>query len=258
MTRVVKISLSIIIISIALLLPSQKILLAAQSVSYYFGRYTGSVEAVWLPGRKMRLLKEIEYTDPNDLVWIAPKGAEIDGASIPKFLWSIIGGPFSDNYRQASVIHDVYCESKIRTWEVTHLAFYYAMRASGVDDTQAKIMYAGVYFFGPRWSIRKVETISAKSLSESLSIPEAVNFVVNQYEQYNPESTVNLENAFMFDGDISNNFNQFIELEFTVSPKKKNILDISDFESLKRLIEEGKTEDGNNGVTLEEIRSYSP
>jgi hypothetical protein len=31
------------------------------------------------------------------------------------------------------------------------LTFYNAMRARGVSDTLAKIMYAAVYHFGPRW-----------------------------------------------------------------------------------------------------------
>lgn len=123
----------------------------------YFGEYSGRIVAEWLnEGREMRLTEDFGYTDPNGLIWLAPSGSVIDGASIPKFFWSSIGSPFTDKYREASVIHDVACQEKKRTWEVVHLSFYYAMRASGVSQTKAKIMYSAVYHFGPRWGIKKV------------------------------------------------------------------------------------------------------
>ena len=65
--------------------------------------------------------------------------------------WSIIGGPFEDKYREASVIHDHYCDEKTDTWQNVHLVFYNGMRAHGVDPLKAKLMYAAVYNFGPRW-----------------------------------------------------------------------------------------------------------
>ncbi|MDO6774345.1 DUF1353 domain-containing protein [Shewanella sp. 3_MG-2023] len=122
----------------------------------YFGEYQGAVKTEWLEeGRKMKLLEDFNFTDPNEMVWLAPKDRVIDGASIPKFVWSIIGSPFSGKYRNASVIHDIACEDKVRTWESVHLAFYYAMRASGVNSIKSKIMYAAVYHKGPRWPISK-------------------------------------------------------------------------------------------------------
>lgn len=99
----------------------------------------------------MKLLSDLKYIDPNNEVWIAPKNAKVDGASIPRMLWSIIGSPFSGKYRNASVIHDVACVEKKRPWQKVHRTFYNAMRASGVKPLQAKIMYAAVNNFGPRW-----------------------------------------------------------------------------------------------------------
>ncbi len=122
----------------------------------YFGTYSGAVQTEWLSdGRQMKLLNDFIFEDPNGLKWKAPKGSIVDGASIPTFAWSFIGAPFSGEYRDASVIHDIACQQKKRTWEVVHLAFYYAMRASDVNVLQAKIMYAAVYHFGPRWAIKK-------------------------------------------------------------------------------------------------------
>jgi hypothetical protein len=36
--------------------------------------------------------------------------------------------------------------------------FYTAMRCSGVDEQKAKVLYAAVYNFGPRWSERGART----------------------------------------------------------------------------------------------------
>lgn len=127
---------------------------ARSSSAVDFGYFSGSINTEWISdGKLMRLLKSISFTDPNGMIWEAPKNSIIDGASIPQFAWSFIGSPFVGKYRYASVIHDVACEQKRRTWEVTHLAFYYAMLASDVSWLQANIMYAAVYHFGPRWPI---------------------------------------------------------------------------------------------------------
>ena len=83
---------------------------------------------------------------------LARKGSRIDGASIPQVLWST-GGPYEGKYRDASVIHDVYCDEapKTRTWQAVHRMFYDGMLASGVADTRALFMYGAVYRHGPKW-----------------------------------------------------------------------------------------------------------
>jgi Protein of unknown function (DUF1353) len=67
-------------------------------------------------------------------------------------LWSVIGSPFTGKYRDASVIHDYYCDIRARPWPSVHRVFYDAMIVSGVSVSRAKLMYAAVYFAGPRWS----------------------------------------------------------------------------------------------------------
>lgn len=126
------------------------------------GRFIGAIQTEWLPdGRRMRLLSTITFVDPRGTEWAAPRGSVIDGASIPQAAWSLIGGPFDGKYRNASVIHDVACENKNRGWESVHRVFYEAMLASGVDRLRAKLMYAAVYHFGPRWP--RISTVSAKT-----------------------------------------------------------------------------------------------
>ena len=109
-------------------------------------------------GRTMRLLEDFAYIDPSGRRWEAPKGSVIDGASIPQFAWSLIGGPFEGPYRNASVIHDVACVERKLAWQDVHLAFYTAMRAADVSPWKAKIMYGAVYHFGPRWPAVRLET----------------------------------------------------------------------------------------------------
>src|SRR5689334_9464801 len=63
--------------------------------SHKWGYYSGYPETRWDPdGRSMTLLNELRYTDPQGLVWLAPAGSKVDGASIPRSLWSLMGGPF--------------------------------------------------------------------------------------------------------------------------------------------------------------------
>lgn len=130
-----------------------------------FGRYIGRVAAEWKGPRNMILLEDFAYLDPASVEWQAAKGSSVDGASIPQFAWSFVGGPFEGAYREASVIHDVACVQKVRPWKDVHRTFYTAMRASGVDELQAKVMYAAVYHFGPRWTIAKEEPCSPGEFS---------------------------------------------------------------------------------------------
>ncbi len=148
--------------------------------SEYFGDYKGKVTTEWLKeGRTMKLLSDFTFTDPNGMTWAAPKNSIIDGASIPEFAWTIIGSPFVGKYRNASVIHDIACDEKTRTWESVHLAFYYAMRASGVGELKAKMMYAAVYHGGPRWSAIKPKKAPHKPKPEAAKTPITPTFTKN-------------------------------------------------------------------------------
>ena len=99
----------------------------------------------------MTLLNELRYTDPNGVVWVAPAGSVVDGASIPRSLWSFMGGPFEGKYRNASVLHDVAYTMQNRPPEECDRMFYYAMRCSGVGAVEAKTMYYALLHFGEHW-----------------------------------------------------------------------------------------------------------
>src|SRR5258707_1737741 len=89
----------------------------------------------------MTLLTELRYRDPNGNAWIAPIGSVVDGASIPRYLWSVMGGPFEGRYRNASVLHDVAYGDKKRPCQDCDRMFYYAMCCSGWISDEAKTMF---------------------------------------------------------------------------------------------------------------------
>lgn len=120
-----------------------------------WGYFSGPVETRWdEDGLQMVLLNELRYTDPSGVVWVAPAGARVNGASIPRAFWSLIGGPFEGKYRNAAVLHDVAYEQKSRPWQEVDRMFYHAMRCSGVGVVQAKTMYYALYRHGEHWKNR--------------------------------------------------------------------------------------------------------
>jgi hypothetical protein len=109
----------------------------------------------------MTLLHELRYTDPEGTVWVAPAGSVVDGASIPRSLWSFMGGPFEGKYRNASVLHDVSYARRDRPPSECDRMFYNAMRCSGVGAVEAKTMYYALLRFGDHWkfSIKKAKPV---------------------------------------------------------------------------------------------------
>ncbi len=121
-----------------------------------FGSFsdTPKIEFINTPGapnRRVRLLEAFSYTDPEGVVWDAPKDSLVDGASIPRALWTAVGSPFDGDYFYASIVHDTACDRRDRPWRDVHYMFYRACRAGGTSPGKAKIMYLAVRNFGPRW-----------------------------------------------------------------------------------------------------------
>ncbi|WP_158618368.1 DUF1353 domain-containing protein [Candidimonas sp. SYP-B2681] len=94
--------------------------------------------------RNMRLLEDFWYVDPAGFKWPAPKDSVINGASIPRPLWSVVGSPFTDDYRRASVVHDVACADPLVNRKEADEMFFYACLAGGCSMRQSRILYAGV------------------------------------------------------------------------------------------------------------------
>ncbi len=159
-----------------------------------FGYFNGPIETRWDDdGLNMTVLKELRYTDPDGVVWVAPTGAKVNGASVPRAFWSLIGGPFDGKYRKASVLHDVAYDEKSRPWQEVDRMFYNAMRCAGVGPAEAKTMYYSVYRFGHHWKFKskRARAVAGGSVSGSETRPSAVNpsdvnAIENWIEQSNP------------------------------------------------------------------------
>lgn len=120
-----------------------------------FGAFDGDFVGRFIGGARAVLEKPLRFTEADGTVWTAPAGIEVNGASIPSALWSIVGSPFTGDYLRASVVHDHYCVTMERDWRATHLAFWRGCRADGLSSTYANLLYAGVMRFGPRWRRRR-------------------------------------------------------------------------------------------------------
>jgi hypothetical protein len=144
------------------------------------GRFTGRlrVDIDGADGIGMTLAEPFGYVDPDGTDWPVRAGAKINGASIPRVFWSIVGGPFEGRYRQASVVHDWYCDVRQRPAHRVHRMFYEAMIDSGVDPLQASTMYAAVKACGPRWNQQAVDNarLLARASSPSIHCPPGIEY----------------------------------------------------------------------------------
>jgi hypothetical protein len=144
-----------------------------------WGYYTGDPVTRWnRDGLTMTLLSELRYTDPHGIVWVAPAGSTVNGASIPRSLWSLMGGPFEGKYRDASVLHDVAYEQHKRPWQDCDRMFYNAMRCSGVSAVEAKTMFYALYRFGHHWKfpIKRAKPVKFEGamVARGVEIPRAI------------------------------------------------------------------------------------
>ncbi|WP_162268416.1 DUF1353 domain-containing protein [Bradyrhizobium manausense] len=97
------------------------------------------------------LVYDFGYIDPSGVGWQAKAGLKTDGASIPAWAQSIIGGAWDTEYLRAAVIHDHYCERTVRPRTATHRMFYNALIESGVSQAKALVMYYAVMVGSHMW-----------------------------------------------------------------------------------------------------------
>ncbi|MGD9331294.1 MAG: DUF1353 domain-containing protein [Desulfobacterales bacterium] len=112
--------------------------------------FSGDPITQWTRARNMRLVKAFSYEDPAGVLWEAPEGAEINGATIPRALWTSIGAPYVGNYRRATIVHD-YFVGELSNPDVSPTErkaadrmFYHACRHDGCSRKFAGILYIGV------------------------------------------------------------------------------------------------------------------
>lgn len=139
------------------------------------GTFSGNPKTEWLvdaavPDRDMALLFDFSFTDPDGKVWPAPKASVVNGASIPQPLWSTVGSPYTDDYRRASVVHDVACSTTGVPRKAADAMFYHACRAGGCGPVQARILYAGVRIGA--WASKSLTARSMSREAQLLQVAE--------------------------------------------------------------------------------------
>ena len=156
-----------------------------------WGFFSGPVEARWEnDGVTMVLLNELRYTDPYGEVWVAPAGSRVDGASIPRAFWSVMGGPFDGKYRNASVLHDVAYDEQRRSPEEVDLMFYNAMRCSGVGAVKAKTMYYSLVRHGRHWKHKQATPVNPDAPARGSAVAPGE---VGEIQQWIKANDPNLE-----------------------------------------------------------------
>lgn len=69
--------------------------------------FSGEPLTRWSGSRNMNLEEDFYFIDNQGIKWNAPKGSCLNGATIPRALWTAIGSPYSGTYRKSSIVHDV-------------------------------------------------------------------------------------------------------------------------------------------------------
>ena len=102
----------------------------------------------WLAdGRLMRILNDVSFLDSSGKLWIAKSGTIINGASIPRFFWRVIGSPYVGKYRRSAVIHDAYYDSQDEPRKKVDQMFYECMIVDGVSKIKSFLMFKAVRIF---------------------------------------------------------------------------------------------------------------
>ena len=86
--------------------------------------------------------------DSGEVITIE-EGFITDGASIPKFAWSVIGGPMG-KYAAAAVVHDYLYKVQSYTRKKADLIFYEAMQVLKVPFWKRWLMHKAVRVAGWR------------------------------------------------------------------------------------------------------------
>jgi hypothetical protein len=146
-------------------------------------RYTGELLLRPLDdGRMMEVQQPFGYVDANRQPWNVPAKAVVDGASIPRVFWSVVGGPWDGRYREASVIHDWFCAVRTRPWQQVHRVFYEAMLTSRVEPRLARLMFLAVRYAGPSWDELTIRNARILSRDGTVRLdPPGIRPVVNGF-----------------------------------------------------------------------------
>ena len=163
--------------------------------------FSGEPLTRWKNDRDMTLEEAFFYIDPDGRQWDVPRGSSINGATIPRALWTSIGSPYAGKYRRASVVHD-YFVGELDNPDVmpeqrkkADRMFYHACRCDGCNREFASLLYIGVRFgtWAAKWSdLFKISNLG-EAFKDVRNIPE-FTFTIDKFWQMADSAKTAIEN----------------------------------------------------------------
>ena len=79
-----------------------------------------------------------------------PAGFVSDGASIPRFLWPVLGPPVGAPHFVPAVVHDFLCSRAVTYGQrvLADAVFFLLLKQHGVSDLKRAALFVGVRFYG--------------------------------------------------------------------------------------------------------------
>lgn len=102
----------------------------------------------------MRLKEELLFRQTGGGTWVVPANAIVDGRSMPKLFFSLIGHPFESGFLKTAITYDYAVKAKVRRWTDAQRMFVEGVVVEGVATIEAKAMYMLLHATGSRWAVR--------------------------------------------------------------------------------------------------------
>lgn len=106
--------------------------------------------------RRVVLLSPLEWQDGNGRVHVVPEGFVSDGATLPPYVWWLMGGRLALDYIRPAIMHDFACTMRRPLYEPTSVdaarRFYLGLRAERMADWKATLCHVAVRYRGPQWT----------------------------------------------------------------------------------------------------------
>jgi len=83
-----------------------------------------------------------------DVVVHVRAGFRTDGASVPRFLWRVLGSPYDPDIVAQSIGHDALYRGEIVPRKDADAAYLAMMEATGVNRRKRRLFWIGVRLFG--------------------------------------------------------------------------------------------------------------
>lgn len=129
----------------------------------------------------------LTFTDSSGRTWTAPRGTLTDGASVPRYALAVSDGRFDEKFLKAAVVHDAYCQDinkdrcpeqyRTKPWKDVHRMFYDGCLAGRTPEMRAKIMFAAVWLFGPRWDDPAAEVNELPEETRLIGLSGSMNWI---------------------------------------------------------------------------------